>query len=224
RLPLFSLGTVLFPGLVLPLHVFEERYRALVRHLTRLPEAEREFGVVAIRRGWEVQTAPAAVPGSPPVPVVAHEIGCSALIRRMTELPEGRFDLVVVGGRRFRVVDVDETSPYPTAAVEWLSETPGADAHRLAPQVLERFQEYLALIRPATVAETLPDEPTLLSYAVASAMALSVEDRQSLLAAPDTADRLRAELRLLTRELVLLPRLRAVPAALAEFAVPASPN
>ena len=51
----FPLGTVLFPGLVLPLHVFEERYRALVRHLVDQPDGTpREFGVVAIERGWEV--------------------------------------------------------------------------------------------------------------------------------------------------------------------------
>ncbi len=55
RLALFPLGTVLFPGLVLPLHVFEERYQTLVRDLRELDEEEREFGVVAIARGWEVE-------------------------------------------------------------------------------------------------------------------------------------------------------------------------
>ena len=61
RLPVFPLGTVLFPGLVLPLHIFEERYRELVRHLVALPDGTpREFGVVAIRKGWEapLSTAP----------------------------------------------------------------------------------------------------------------------------------------------------------------------
>ena len=65
RLPVFPLATVLFPGLVLPLHIFEERYRALVRHLVGLPEgAPREFGVVAIQAGWEV--APAGPAGARP--------------------------------------------------------------------------------------------------------------------------------------------------------------
>ena len=61
RLPLFPLGTVLFPGLVLPLHIFEPRYRTLVRDLMNLPaDHAREFGVVAIKGGWEV---PASGPG-----------------------------------------------------------------------------------------------------------------------------------------------------------------
>lgn len=226
RLPLFPLGTVLFPGLVLPLHVFEERYRALVRHLRELPEGvPREFGVVAIRRGWEVQARPASTPDSEPEPVVLYEVGCTAEIRRITDLPDGRLDLVAVGGRRFRIVEVDDTLPYLTATVEWLPEQPTPnEAAGLAPRVLELFRQYLELVRPGPVAELLPQDPTVLSYTVASVTALSVADRQRLLAAPGTADRLRAELRLLNRELVLLSRLRAVPAGLAEFAVTPSPN
>ena len=101
---MFPLGTVLFPGLVLPLHIFEERYRDLVRHLVALPaDAPREFGVVAIRQGWE--TLPAAGPATTApasAAVTLHEVGCTAELRQVTELPDGRFDIVTVGRRRFR--------------------------------------------------------------------------------------------------------------------------
>jgi Lon protease-like protein len=229
RLPVFPLGTVLFPGLVLPLHIFEERYRELVRHLVSLPDdAPREFGVVAIRKGWE--TLPAAGPGPSSVAAVTlHEVGCTAELRQVTELPDGRFDIVTVGRRRFRIADVSpDSDSYLTAVIEWLPEPAGREdlADRLAPRVLALFRQYLALIREDSpeVGEQLPDDPTVLSHLVAATAALTVEDRQRLLAEPDTASRLRSELRMLTREAALLRRVRAVPVPLPEVAVPASPN
>jgi uncharacterized protein len=231
RLPLFPLATVLFPGLVLPLHIFEERYRDLVRHLVGLPDGTpREFGVVAISGGSEVQPASGQPGGTPArAAVTLHEVGCTAEVRQVTELPDGRFDLVTVGRRRFRITDVDEQSaPYLTAEVEWLPEPEGQEevADLLAPRVLATFRQYLGLIRadPEQIAEQLPDEPTVLSHLVAATAALTVEDRQRLLATPDTAGRLRAELLLLSREAALLRQVRAVPVPLAEFAVPSSPN
>jgi uncharacterized protein len=222
-LPLFPLGTVLFPGLVLPLHVFEERYRALVRHLVGQPDGTpREFGVVAIRRGWETQPAAGTA-------LTLHDVGCTAELRQVTEHPDGRFDIVTVGRRRFRVVGVDsQAAPYLTAEVQWLPEPPDQQeaADRLAPRVLSVFRHYLALLRPesADVTEQLPEDATVLSHLVAATAALSLDDRQRLLAAPDTAARLRAELRLLSRESTLLRRVRAVPVPLGELAAPSSPN
>ncbi|MEO3779896.1 LON peptidase substrate-binding domain-containing protein [Micromonospora sp. B11E3] len=230
RLPVFPLGTVLFPGLVLPLHIFEERYRALVRHLVTLPEGTpREFGVVAIRAGWEV------APGSPerPVPgvgpVTLHEVGCTAELRQVTELPDGGFDIVTVGRRRFRVTGVDEeAAPYLTAEVEWLPEPGGPDetAGLLAARVISVFRQYLGLIRPdpQEISEQLPEDPTVLSHLVAATAVLTVDDRQRLLAIDDTAARLRAELRLLNREAALLRQVRAVPVPLSELAGPPAPN
>ncbi|MEV1330160.1 LON peptidase substrate-binding domain-containing protein [Micromonospora costi] len=230
RLPVFPLGTVLFPGLVLPLHIFEERYRALVRHLVALPEgAPREFGVVAIQAGWEV--APTA-PGGRPLPggdVTLHEIGCTAELRQVTELADGGYDIVTVGRRRFRIADVDPRSaPYLTAEVEWLPESGGPDetAELLAARVIAVFRQYLRLIRPDPdeISEQLPEDPTVLSHLVAATAALTVDDRQRLLAIDDTAGRLRAELRLLNREAALLRQVRAVPVPLSELASPPTPN
>ena len=230
RLAVFPLGTVLFPGLVLPLHIFEDRYRELVRHLMALPEgAPREFGVVAIRRGWETQ--PGTAPGQTAVSaaLTLYEVGCTAELRQVTEHPDGRFDIVTVGRRRFRITGVDgRAAPYLTAEIEWLPEPPDEQetADRLAPRVLAMFRHYLALLRPeaADVAEQLPEDATVLSHLVAATAALSIDDRQRLLAAADTATRLRTELRLLSREAALLRRVRAVPVPLAELASPSSPN
>jgi Lon protease-like protein len=259
-LPVFPLGTVLFPGLVLPLHVFEERYRALVRDLMALPSGRaREFGVVAIQRGWEVErsvfgpnptgekaarkpaegddpgssadaaTPDTAVPSAPETSITLFEVGCSAELRQVSELPDGGFDIVTIGRRRFRMTGIDSSSaPYLNAEVEWLSEPlgePGA-AERLAPGVLAVFQRYLRRIRARTdsTGEQLPEEPTVLSYLIAASASLKLDERQELLAVPDTAARLRAERELLSREVALLDRVRAVPVPLAELAVPSSPN
>jgi len=220
RLPLFPLGTVLFPGLVLPLHIFEERYRELLRDLAELPEDEREFGVIAIRRGWESQS----VDHTPPV---LYEIGCTATLQQVTELPDGGYDIVSVGRRRFTVRSLDSTgAPYLTAEVDWLddADSPPAEVDPLVPGVLDRFQRYLQMLRPLGTGEHLPDEPAVLAHLIAATMALGLDERQALLAAPDTAARLRAERRLLNRELVLLEEVRAVPVTPAEFAVTTSPN
>jgi Lon protease-like protein len=222
RLPLFPLGAVLFPGLVLPLHVFEERYRSLVRDLDARGEGEREFGVVAIRQGWETEDG--QTQAQPPV---LHEIGCTAELQQVTTLPDGRFDIVSVGRRRFSIVSVDDTSaPYLTAEVEWLTEpeSPPGELDRLVPGVLDRFQRYLRTLRPDTAGEQLPDDPTVLSHLIAATMVLDLPERQSLLAATGTAARLRSERRLLSRELVLLEEIGAVPVTPAEFSVTASPN
>jgi uncharacterized protein len=229
-LPVFPLGTVLFPGLVLPLHIFEERYRTLVRELVAATgDGPHEFGVVTLRRGVEVLQP--AESDTAPTPVTApqlYDVGCTAELRQVTELPDGRFDIVTVGRRRFKVVSVESgTSPYLTAQVEWLPDDVAGDdvADQLAPRVLAAFRTYLNLLRPdSEILDQVPDDPTVLSHLVAASAQLTTDERQLLLAAPDTATRLRTELKLLTREAGLLTRVRAVPVPLSDLARPASPN
>src|SRR6476661_6673430 len=94
-IPLFPLGTPLFPGVVLPLHVFEPRYRRLMEDLLSLPESSdrRFFGVVAIRQGWEVERiAPAEA---------LYDIGCTAQLQSVRPLSDGGFHVATVGGDRF---------------------------------------------------------------------------------------------------------------------------
>jgi Lon protease-like protein len=220
-LPLFPLGSVLFPGLVMPLNVFEERYRALVRHLMNRPEGtQRVFGVVAIARGWEVETSAAAT-------VSLYDIGCTAEAREITARPDGGYDLVTVGRQRFRIAGLRPgPEPYLTAEVTYLPEAVGDEADRLAPRALAAFHTYLRLIRAdgTDIGEQLPESPTVLSHLIAATASLTVADRQQLLAQPDTAARLRAELRLLHREIGLLNQVRAVPMALSELPVKPGPN
>jgi len=230
RLPVFPLGTVLFPGLVLPLHIFEERYRTLVRELVASPgDGPHEFGVVTLRRGAEApspDTDDGPVPDPPPVRSDdLYPVGCTAELRQVTELPDGRFDIVTVGRRRFRIVDVRQgDEPYLTAKVDWLpDDSPDDTAARLAPRALAAFRAYLDLLRPdSEVLDAVPGDPTVLSHLIAATAQLTTDERQLLLAAPDTASRLRAELKLLNREAGLLARVRAVPVPLSDLARPAS--
>ncbi len=213
----------------MPLHVFEERYRRLVRDLVTHGAGDpAPFGVVAIRRGWEVERTDTPAPRHS-ASLTLYDVGCSAEIRQITEHPDGRFDLVTVGRRRFRITGVDaDSKPYLIAEVEWLAESAGDAglADRLAPAVLAIFRRYLRLIRPdqRDTEEQLPDDPTVLSHLVAASSALTLDDRQGLLAVPDTATRLRVERGLLSREVRLLSQVRAVPVPLAELGTPTSPN
>ena len=209
RLPLFPLGTVLFPGLVLPLHIFEERYRTLVRELLELPEDERRFGVVAIRQGREV--------GADGVEAL-YDVGCVAHLRRAEGYDDGRFDIVSTGTARFRLQELDEQGPYLRGEVEVLPDQMGAapEAPLLDRAVRAAFVDYLAALSEATGDEIevpeLPDSPMVLGYLVAATTALDLDERQRLLAEPDGASRLRAELALLRRERTLLRHLSAAPA------------
>jgi len=229
RLPLFPLGTVLFPGLVLPLHVFEERYRALVRHLIRDDAEHGTFGVVAIRQGQATGDGDTAIDTGSDIPadITLHQIGCTAEIRQMTSHPDGRFDLVTVGRRRFRIRELHRgAEPFLQADIEWLSE-PDEDprADQLVPGVLGLFQRYLQMIRTDdSGGEQLPDDPAVLSYLIAATAVLAIDDRQELLAAATTSERLVLERRLLNREIVLLREISALPIPLGDLAVRASDN
>jgi Lon protease-like protein len=208
RLPLFPLGAVLFPGLLLPLHVFEERYRVLVRELLEQPADQRRFGVVAIRQGREV--------GADGVTAL-HEIGCVARVRRIDPHEDGRFDLVTTGAQRFRLTGLVDGRPYLTGAVELLPDEPaGADETALLDRAVRgAFGHYLQALATAQGEEPgeleLPTDPLVLSYAVAATVLVDLDDRQALLASPDVTSRLRAELAVLRRETTLLRTLTAAP-------------
>jgi Lon protease-like protein len=206
RLPLFPLGTVLFPGLVLPLHLFEERYRRLVRDLLERPEPRR-FGVVGIELGHEV--------GAESARRLAG-VGCVAEVHAVTPHPDGRYDIVTVGGRRFRLKRIDRSLPYLCGDVEFLPEEAGTGAEPLAHRVRLLYQLYRHRLAAAgaEIAEPvdLPEDPVRLSYLIAAAVVLDGPDKQRLLEAEDAARRLRAERDLLVRETRLLDMLPTVPA------------
>jgi len=218
-LPLFPLGAVLYPGMVLPLHIFEDRYRRLVRDLLDGPEPRR-FGVIAIRKGRET-----GVEGVHSL----YEIGCTAVLRRVEKHEDGRFDLVTVGTQRFRLLALDQTLPYLQGEVEMLADE-AVDQAATAPQVRAvqvAFRAYLDALAEwggATVkVEDLPDEPVLLSFIVAAAMVIDLPERQGLLDEPDALGRLGAERALLSREAAMLRATTSRPAPDLRY-TPYNPN
>lgn len=215
RLPLFPLGSVLFPGLVLPLNVFEPRYRLLVQDLVAESEADedgvRGFGVVAIRAGHEVGQDFDGVQA-------LHTVGCVALVREVTETEDGRYELITVGASRFKVVGIDDEAgtPYLTGLVEPFGDDDTEDDDSdgrltvLTDAVARTFDDYRETLDIGGA--EAPDDPRVLSYLVAAAMVLDLDQRQRLLEAPDTVSRLQAELEVLRRELALINAFGAVPA------------
>ncbi len=138
ELPLFPLHTVLCPGIVMPLHIFEDRYRALVRHCI---ETGSPFGIVLIREGKEVGlTRSLSVAG----------IGAMAEIREASRYADGRYDLLVAGTGRFALEGVDVTSaPYLVGTVTGLDDEVGDEdvAEHLSAAAVRRFVKYLELLR-----------------------------------------------------------------------------
>jgi Lon protease-like protein len=131
-MPMFPLGTVLLPNMVLPLHIFEPRYRTMFHDLV---EGDREFGVVQIARGSETGGGD-----------IRHDVGTVARILQAEELEDGRWVAVTVGTRRMRVVDWYPDDPYPQARIEELAED-GIDADTIARRdaLLPRVRRLLAL-------------------------------------------------------------------------------
>ncbi|WP_179853074.1 LON peptidase substrate-binding domain-containing protein [Streptomyces sp. 1331.2] len=228
RLPLFPLNTVLYPGLVMPLNVFEERYRRLVADLLEQSEdAPRRFGVLAIKDGREV--APVRPEEGPAGPLdglgtatgdpleALFPIGCIADVASVQHQPDGRYELLVTGTTRFRLRSVDTSGPYLTGEIEPIEEQPGEGSGALAAEVERAFRVYQKRLAGAREASTvgrqeLPDDPQVLSYLVAAASVFETPLKQQLLAAPDTAQRLRTELDLLRRETAVLTWLPSLPA------------
>jgi Lon protease-like protein len=218
-LPLFPLGAVLYPGMLLPLHIFEERYRQLVRDLLGQPEPRR-FGVIAIRKGRET-----GIDGVHSL----YGIGCTATLRRVDELEDGRFDLVTVGTQRFRLLALDQTLPYLQGEIELLAddEVDQAAATPFVRAVQVAFRAYLDALTErggATIRiEDLPDEPVLLSFVIAATMVIDLSERQGLLDEADTVRRLSAERVLLARETAMLRATTSRPAPDLRY-TPYSPN
>lgn len=139
ELPLFPLHSVLCPGVALPLHIFEDRYRLMIG---RCIDRGEPFGVVLIREGRNTA----------PLDGRIASVGSTAIISEVKRYPDGRLDIMTVGGRRFHIRAVDsDHEPYLVGEVEFLEEPlgDGTAAQRLAQRVSRRFLEYLDLLQPA---------------------------------------------------------------------------
>lgn len=181
-LPMFPLGSVLVPTALLPLHVFEPRYRALVADIL---DGDSEFGVVLIDRGQEVGGGD-----------VRTHLGTIARVVQAEEFDDGRWAVISAGTRRIRVAEWLEDAPYPRAVVEELDDTPGEDAAAAREEAVAALRRVLALAAelgadtpPATV--DVADDPVTASFNVLALSPLGPLDRQRLLGAVDAATRLR---------------------------------
>jgi uncharacterized protein len=221
-LPLFPLGTVLMPGVSLPLHIFEPRYRQLTVDLVTGAVPDKQFGVVAVREGW--------VPDDDGLRSL-HPVGCTAEMRDVRRLPDGRFDIVTRGARRFRLLDMDsESKPYLMGSVEYLpdAETPPPDGMTTMLGLAARaaHRRYCTTAWKADDwSEPEPDvELSTLAHVLAADCLLPIDDRQDLLEQLSPTERLRMVRMLLARETGLLSQLHAVPAPVTSFAVETSNN
>lgn len=206
-LPVFPLGTVLFPGVSLPLHIFEDRYRSLVQDLLTVSDPRRRrLGIVAIREGYEV--------GSHGMQS-AHRIGCEAQLLAARELPDGRYDIVVGGRRRLLLEEIDTSGEYLRGEITYLDERPGENATEAARYALATYGSWRKAVT-ANGVENVPDidgqehtgDPLSLSFALSSAVSLTLRERQQLLEADDGATRLALLTSMLSDE---LKAMRAVP-------------
>ena len=212
HISLFPLNTILVPGLVLPLHIFEPRYRLMVQELLEIPdEEEREFGVVAIRDGHDVTTMGIDA---------LHPIGISAVMREVAPSEGGRYDIVTTGARRFTVTALDTSSPLLSAEVEWLPEpvpVESAELSLLTKSTLSEFSAYRAALSgglnsDVSIFEELPKDPVVVGYLLTAAILLPTDERQALLAAETAESRLELVRTLLRRETSLIQHFGALPA------------
>jgi uncharacterized protein len=184
-LPMFPLNTVLFPGMSVPLRVFEDRYRALVHHLLRVEDpTERVFGSVGIREGYEVGDHGAQW---------LFRVGCRVKMTQVEAHADGTFELVAVGIDRIELEHLDTTGTYPVGRVTALAEDEVAvtdDVAREARATYDAYREALLEIGRDPASGDLPNDPAYLSWALAALAPLSLAQRQALLEAENAEGRL----------------------------------
>ena len=214
QLPVFPLNTVMFPGVTVPLHVFEDRYRALVHHLLTIPDKSmRLFGIVAIREGYEVGQHGAQS---------LHRIGCVVQMTVVEPYEDGRFDIEVVGRQRMRLESMDSSGSYLVGDVATFTErAPNrSTTTEEAARTLATFEEYrrrLSRLRGGDVLDgAMPHDPEYLSYSLAATCLLTLAERQALLEAEHALERLvmlRHALREEMRAMRAIPSLPATEVA-----------
>lgn len=188
ELPLFPLpDVVLFPQEVLPLHIFEPRYRMLLQ--TVMAE-DRRFGIVR----WDPQQNEMA------------KVGCCAEILHCQTQDDDHSNIVTMGQQRFRVLEIVREAPFRVAMVSWIEDEPYAshsEVETLAAKVSQALKDVVELTgklvgKPTSLPTDLPDLPRELSFWIGSHLGGPVADhQQDLLEITDTAQRLRQEYELL---------------------------
>ncbi len=220
KLPLFPLNTVLYPFGPISLHIFEERYRIMI---ARCLEQSSSFGVVLIRSGQETdpndpffhrlrQQFGSTQADQEPTTTVPFGIGTSVRMTECHRLEDGRYYVLALGQRRFRVQYIAQQEPYLVASVAFLPENITPELGSLAEVVRDLYTRYWPAITSVTgeqyEVEALPEDPLELSYALAQRLQVDLARKQRWLEA-DVALRLRELAIALRSELALIPGKRS---------------
>ena len=193
ELPIFPLRVVLFPGMLLPLHVVEDRYKIMIHECI---ERRAPFGV-ALAKPEESSETPIPRP---------HDVGTSARILQVVHLDDGEMHLAAAGHERFRIVEIGEWEPYLKAIVRPTDEMECAagQLNELSVTTGGLFRDYVSLLLRAAGKEDatieLPDEAHLLSYSVAANLDIPLIEKQQLLETDSAEARLTREISFLRRE------------------------
>lgn len=191
QIPLFPLQTVLFPGGFLPLHIFEPRYRTMIKFCL---EHQSEFGVVLIKEGKE--EGEAAVP---------RDVGTAVRILHVEHLDDGRMNIITAGEYRFQILEVQEHLSYLTGKVRMLDDLETeveSVSESVTTQTEELYEAYEALSSRLIFAwsppEEQPDDPRELAYQVGIRLRISLEEKQTLLETIPLEQLLTREIEILT--------------------------
>lgn len=186
EIPLFPLPeVVLFPGCLLPLHIFEPRYRHMLKSVMA---GDKLFGVLNVD----------------PATRRPAEVGCAAEVIELEKLPDGRSNILTVGKSRFRVVEFQHEQPYLTGRVEWIEDSDtSADLNPLAERMTALLKDVVRLsakLADKTVEfpDDLPQAPTELSFWIAGSFPGLPDEQQALLEMLQTSARLKRETEILT--------------------------
>jgi uncharacterized protein len=194
-IPIFPLpNVVLFPGVFLPLHIFEARYRAMVRDALG---GDRIIGMVLLRPGWQNECE-----GRPPV----YLVGCAGLITHAVQLDDGRYNIVLHGLSKFRIMGEEGERSYRVARIEPLAETLDEAARQTMRARRQRLEALLATMIDAAdqrLPVSMPDEELI--NALAQYLELEPVERQALLERNDVLDRCESLIDLLEMK-TMVPR------------------
>lgn len=197
ELPLFPLNTVLFPGMPLPLRIFEERYKLMIRFCI---ENNQPFGVVLIRQGLEALGRLAE----------PYEIGCTARIIEVEPLDKGQMNIITLGEKRFRILSTYSRDGYLVGKVEWfpLEEASFQKMTSQSQRLLPWVKQYMQILSEASETDLEPDklpaDPIVLAYLAAVLVQIPPEQKQALLAEQRAIDLLGNMERIYRREVAML--------------------
>ena len=193
EMPLFPLEVVLFPGGVLPLHIFEQRYRLMIQYCL---DNDRLFGIVLIKKGREV--------GEHAEPYL---VGTAVKIIEVDQLEDGRMNLITLGQHRFEITKIRRNLPYLVGQVrvfEAEDTEPPEDSEMHGVRAIQLYRTYESLLAELIpqwkVVEEIPTTPDHLSYQIATRLQIPLTDKQQLIETVSIHQLLDREIELLERE------------------------